>query len=284
MGQPIIDKEDVKEATEQAIKEASPWIKRLSRMGYIAHGILYLLTGTLALQYAIGLGGETTDLRGALKKIYIAPLGSILLILVIIGLLGHAIWRFIQAIFDTENIGRDLKGTAKRVGFFLIGSVYIGLAYSAMEVLLAWHSKSFDRSLREWTAWFLSIPLLGFLFVGLGGLGVLGFGLYQLFRAYNANFIEKLKVREMSDKERCWTVLIGRIGFAARGIVFSIIGTLIIIAAIEFDPTEPQWFAGTLRKIARQDYGPWLLFLISLGLVSYGCFMIIFARYRRIKI
>jgi uncharacterized membrane protein len=279
-----LDTEKAKDVAQEVIKEASPWIKRLTRLGYVAHGVLYLLVGTLALQASIGLGRETTDPHGALKKIYNFPLGDILLFIVSIGLIGHAIWRFIQAILDTEEQGSDLKGIAQRVGAVLIGWVYIGLAYSALKVLLAWKSKSIDLILREWAAWFLSIPILGFLLVGWGGLIVIGFGIFQIYKAYKAEFLKKLKVGQMSEKEQKWTVLLGRFGFAARGLVFCIIGGLIVVAAIYSDPRETLWFAGILRKIARQTYGPWLLLLIALGLISYGAYMIVFARYRRIKL
>ena len=39
---------------------------------------------------------------------------------------------------------------------------------------------------------------------------------------------------------------------------------------------------GTLATLAAQPQGPWLLGLVAIGLVAYGLFMLVAARYRRL--
>src|SRR6476646_6686838 len=94
---------DVKDQAQQAARQASPWVVRLGRFGFAAKGLVYAIVGGLAAQAAIGAGGETTDTRGALIWIVQAPFGRFLLGTVGIGLAGYALWRFVQAIADTEN-------------------------------------------------------------------------------------------------------------------------------------------------------------------------------------
>src|SRR5690242_8518745 len=72
---------------------ASPWIEGLGRFGYVAKGVVYLIVGLLAVQTALGRGGEPTDQRGALAHIAQAPFGQVLLVVMTVGLIGYAIWK-----------------------------------------------------------------------------------------------------------------------------------------------------------------------------------------------
>jgi hypothetical protein len=96
---------------------SSHWMTLLARLGYASKGVVYLIFGWLAVLLAIGNGGKTTDQRGALQIIYEQPFGKLLLALVVIGLLGFAIWCFLQAWFDTEGKGSDIKGIIGRLGY-----------------------------------------------------------------------------------------------------------------------------------------------------------------------
>jgi hypothetical protein len=42
------------------------WLAWLGRAGMVAQGVMYTLVGGLAIALALGLGGKTTDQRGAL--------------------------------------------------------------------------------------------------------------------------------------------------------------------------------------------------------------------------
>ncbi|MCB0107709.1 MAG: DUF1206 domain-containing protein, partial [Caldilineaceae bacterium] len=104
------------------------------------------------------------------------------------------------------------------------------------------------------------------------------------YRAYSAKFREVLKLHEMNADEERWATRAGRLGFAARGVVYSIIGIFLIIAAVRANPNEAVGIGEALQKLAQQPYGPWLLGLVAIGLVAYGFFAIVLARYRRIFI
>src|SRR2546421_9829685 len=88
----------VNEAKYAANRAAnSKWVSGLARLGYAAKGVVYLIIGGLAAKLAIGQGGAATDQRGALQTIYEQPFGKFLLAVVAIGLVGFALWCFIQA-------------------------------------------------------------------------------------------------------------------------------------------------------------------------------------------
>ncbi|MCB0062153.1 MAG: DUF1206 domain-containing protein, partial [Caldilineaceae bacterium] len=50
------------------------------------------------------------------------------------------------------------------------------------------------------------------------------------------------------------------------------------------NPNEAVGIGEALQKLAQQPYGPWLLGFVAVGLVAYGFFAIVLARYRRIFI
>jgi hypothetical protein len=115
------------------------------------------------------------------------------------------------------------------------------------------------------------------------GITAIGLGLRELYQAYNARFLKYLKLDEMGEGVRKWTERWGRLGIAARGLVFGVVGTFLIRAALEYDPQEARGLGGALQTLARQPLGPWLLGAVALGLVAYGLFMLCVARYRHIE-
>ncbi len=143
--------EEVQEAGRVANRTArnaasSRWMSIFARLGYAAKGVVYLIIGWLAVQLAIGAGGKATDQRGAIQTIYEQPFGKFLLVIVVLGLLGFAIWCFLQAWFDTEGRGRDMKGIVGRLGYAVTGVSYTILAFGAFQLVAGTGTSSATKS------------------------------------------------------------------------------------------------------------------------------------------
>lgn len=259
----------------------SDTVEKLARFGYAVKGVVYGLIGVLAVMAATGSGGETSDSRGVLHTIAGGPFGQILIGAVAIGLFGYALWRFIQALVDPDHKGSDAEGLVKRVGYFISGVLYAGLGLAAARLLLGNGGSGGGNSADTWTAKLMAQPF-GVWLVGIVGAIIIGVGLYQIYKAYKAKFMDKLKTGEMSATERTWAERLGRFGLSARGVVFSIIGVFLILAAVNTNPEEARGLEGALDTLAAQPYGPYLLGLVALGLVAYGIYCGVLARYRRI--
>jgi hypothetical protein len=266
---------------ERAASKASPWIERLARFGYVAYGMVYVLVGVLALQAAFGGGGGATGQEGALRSILLAPLGRVLLCMVALGLLAYAVWRLFQGLLDPENESSDAKGIVKRIDHVLNGLFHAALAFSAGHLALGSGGGS-GGSPDDWTATLMSQPFGRWLAVVVGAV-IFGAGLYQFYKAYKADFRDELKSHKMSLREKRWTTHAGRLGYAARGAVFGVIGIFLIQAALQADPDQARGLGGALETLARQPFGPYLLGAVALGFVAYGVFMFVVARYRRIE-
>src|SRR4028118_482556 len=149
----------IEEQGKRIEKSAGPGITLLARFGYAAKGVVYIIIGVLAAYEAFTSGGRTTDSRGALEEIMIQPYGKYLLGAVAIGLAGYALWRFVQALKDTEDKGSGVKGIAIRIGYAVIGVIYFGLAFSAVQIILgSGGNSSSDSTSKEWTATLLEQP------------------------------------------------------------------------------------------------------------------------------
>lgn len=262
--------------------EIEPWVELLSRLGYATKGIVYTIVGILALQAASGVRSANVSTSDALTQIYTQPFGRILLIIVGVGLAGYVLWREIQAFLDPERNGSDMEGIAKRVGYFFSGLGYAALAFSAFQLVFTGRGGS-GNSTQDWTARVMGMPggrwLIGFI-----GLIILGVGVVQFVRAYKASFKKHLDLSDMDRDARLWTIRIGQIGTAARGVVYTLIGLFLGQAAWQYDPQEAGGLGQALQSVVQQPYGPWLLAIIAVGLIAYGLYAIIMARYRRMPI
>lgn len=270
---------------KQPIREvtAHPWFERLARLGYVSKGIVYFIIGLLAAQVALGIGGKTTDSQGALQTIVTQPFGKFLLAIVTLGMVGYALWRWIEAIFDPAHKGQrtDAKQIGKRLGYAASGAAYAGLALTAIK-LIAGTGGGGGNATQDWTARFLSQPF-GQWLVGLAGIVVTGVGIYLIYYALKAKFRGELNWQQMSAQERTWATRMGKFGVSARGIVFGVIGIFLAQAALKSDPGQAKGIGEALAALAQQPYGRWILGFVAFGLIAYSIYCcLVEARYRRI--
>jgi len=262
-----------------AKQHASVAVEMAARTGYAAKGIVYAIVGVLAALAAWGAGGDTTDSHGAMAAIAKQPFGGILLWAVAVGLGGYCVWRFIEAIADTERKGTSAKGFVQRAGYLVSGIVYGLLGYEAA----VQHIHGEGNAEKTLTATVMSWPG-GHLLAAVAGLGVLGYGLYQIWQSYSGSFLRQFQVGDLNAFGYRAANYTGRFGLAARGLIFAVIGGFVVVAALKSDPGEAKGIGDALDFVASQPFGPWLLLAVALGLVAYGLYCLVRARYRTFEI
>ena len=265
---------------EDAAQEVAPWIERLARIGFLAKALLYATVGILAAQAALGSEGRTTDHGGALRTVVRAPLGDAMLLVIAVGLAAYAVWRVVDAITDAEGRGRDLKGIASRVGSGFRGVAHGALVLAAFRLATGSGDGDGPRS-EEMAARALDQPG-GEWLVWLAAGGVLAYGGYQLYRAYAAKLGRQLSLAALPPGSARWVIALCRSGIAARGIVFCLIGILLVRAAARRDPDQAGGLRESLEMLA--GMGRWPLAAVALGLVAYALYELLNARYRRIRV
>lgn len=111
---------------------------------------------------------------------------------------------------------------------------------------------------------------------------MIGAGAFNLYRGLSGSFRKDLREEQMGREERRWYTVLGVLGHNARGVVFVLAGFFLARAAWEYDPKEAIGIDGALAKLAHQSYGHVLLGLAAGGLLAYGLFCLVQARYREL--
>ncbi len=244
----------------------SPNFLLLTRIGFAARGLLYLIVGYLALQL-----GRAEDANGALD--YVADhAGGLVLGALALGFAAYGIWRMADSIFDTQNKGRDAKGIAGRLAGALSGFIHLGLAFTASKLALVGGSGGdSSESAESGAEAAMSLPG-GDLLLYAAAVILAVAGIAQLGIALTRRFCKHLSPEA---KHRWWVIAAGLGGHAARGVIFLAAAWLLFNAARHHQAEE----AGALGD-ALLSLPDWLRALVAAGLCLFGAYSLIEARYR----
>ena len=272
-------------AREKA-ERGSGWYAVVARTGLVAKGVSFGIVGLLAIKLALGDGGRATSRQGALQSLAQQSFGKLLLVLLAVGFAAYALWRFVQAFAEREAGGEKeaLKRWGKRAGYVARGLIYAGLTFSAVKILLgAGAGGSQNQSAHKTAATILGWPA-GTWIVGIVGAAIVGAGLWNLYRGLSRKFEDRWRVHGMSHTARKWGGRVGALGHVARAVVFTLIGIFVVKAALDYNPKDAIGLDGALQKLAHASYGPYLLGLTAAGLICYGLFCLVDARYRDVSV
>lgn len=262
----------------------SEWVEWAGRLGHVAKAVSYALIAVLSLQVAFGQRSRTSDRQGALREMADTSFGTAALWIMALGFLGYAVWELARAALDRDHEGTGGKGAAKRAKSALVAAIYVFSAVIATSLATGSGSSSSSgsgSSEKQETATVLSWPG-GPWIVGSVGLAIAAYGVANLWKAKSQGFRDDLDDHRMSSTARTWAIRSGIAGFAARGVVLGIVGVFLVKAAYDYDPDEAVGIDGALAKLADQTHGTWLLSIVAVGLLAYGVFCLVQARYRRL--
>lgn len=244
---------------------ASARLTTLTRIGFAARGLLYIIIALLVI-----LTGRAEDPSGALEYLGRGG-GRILLGVIAAGLSAYGLWRLADAAFDVERHGADQKGLMERLGAAASGIVHLFLAWQAVRLIQG--AASAGEGTREGARAALQLPG-GATMVIIAGVVLLGVGGFQLIKAARGTFLEHLDPRIARQPWVRWT---GCAGYAARGFVFLITSYFLLKAGLTEQASEAGGTAQALGWLS----SPWDV-LIAVGLLGFGLFSLVEARFRRL--
>ena len=257
----------------------TPEFEWFARAGLVARGVVYAVIGVLALKLALGDGGKATNQQGALQTIAKQPFGTVLLILVAVGLAGYASWRLLRA---AVGQGPDGKEDAKeRIDGLVSGIGYAGLCLTAVKILAGSGGGGGASNPDKTTGGVLGWPG-GTWLVAIVGVIIVGVGLEQGYKGLKKKFLENSKTGEMSHRVRQGFTALGVAGHLARMVVFALIGYFLIKAALDYDPDKAVALDGALAHLGHSAYGPIVLGAVAAGLTCFGAYSIADARFRKV--
>jgi Domain of Unknown Function (DUF1206) len=268
-------------AAEEVVRH--PYIKTLARFGFYTKGFLFIVIGILAVLVAIGdKGGELADPSGALETIARARFGKWVLIIFIVGAIGHGVWNVLRGAADVDNAGGGWQGIIKRIAAVGIGIFYIGLAYTAWSIVVAERIVERNGELpRTFAAILLALPL-GASLMFLIGFGVVVAGVHECYSGVTGKYKENYKLFAAENSQRRIITALGVLSFTARALLLGLVGYFFMSAAISHNPNDAAGLDGALAALAQHVYGKSLLFTTATGLICHGVLSLYEARYRRI--
>jgi hypothetical protein len=239
----------------------------LVRFGYAGRGGVYLLLGWLALGARVRVDAGNQAVFDMLQDL---PFGRFALIALVIGLASYVTFKLLALVCDIEHHGSDARGLRRRLGNVSSITGYSIVAYSALRFALGMkHSaggsqaKAAVHSALDWS--------LGSVAVGLVGVGFLIGAGAQVRQAATGHFMHRV-----SRRAAAWVEWLGRIGFAARAVVFAIVGWSLMRAAWFHHSRDAKGLGEALVSLR----GSGLLYtVVVIGLMLFGAFSLIVARY-----
>lgn len=258
--------------------ELKPWVNVMVRLGFAAKGLIYTLIGILALRLAFGLrGGQLTDASGVLRTLLRQPFGLIMLGIIGVGILGYAGWQVFEALADTRRKGGGVRGWLARSLTIIKGVAYGTVGWEAMRIVLGDREQAPVAEDHARTV--MRFPL-GDVFLALVGLGVAFYGVTQIKMAWDRRFGDDIDQSRV-EREAPWVLRLGRAGIGARGVVLIVMGFALARAGFGHRPAEAGGYRESLLTLFTQPYGAWLLGAVASGLICFGIFQLLHARYAR---
>ena len=228
-----------------------------TRLGFAARGLLYLV-----IAYLVLTSGRSEDPSGALR--YLGEGGSKWVLMVIVGgFLAYGLWRLSDAALNIEQHESGTRGLRERIGAGGSGIAHLLLAWQGIGLLQGSGGSGGDRLANASPA---MLTVTGIVLIGVGG--------FQMVKAAKASFCRHLDQR-VADQP--WVKTVGRLGYAARGLVFLISGYFFLAAGLS---SQGGQATGMDKALSWLD-SPWDV-MVALGLALFGIFSLIEARYRRI--
>ena len=263
--------------------ELSTWERWIAHAGYVSEGVLYLLIGTFALLATLDTSQRPKGPQGVLIRLNLTAPGKLFLVAVALGLASFVTWQLLIAIRDPGH--RRERGQRSRqiirLGHLLNGALHSVLVIEAMRILFGFGgSAGSERTQKEWIARAFGMPL-GRYAVGIVGIGISLYGLYQWYRAVTRDKdsrvdLARTRLRPIMDA-------FGMFGLLSRGVLFAVIGIYLTRAASRGHPQYAVGLASALGTLRQQRYGEWVLGTVAVGLMTYGLLQIIKEPYRRLR-
>jgi hypothetical protein len=248
------------------VPSVSPNFLLLTRVGFAARGLLYLVVGYLALKLGRAEdAGEALDWLGG-------KTGGMALGAMAFGFAAYGLWRVADAVLDTQGKGKELKGGLGRLAGAVSGFIHLGLAYSAVKLALGDGSGGDSSEKAEsGAATAMSLPggeallFAAAAILAIAGVAQLGIALKRGFRKHLAPEAANL----------WWVIAAGVGGHAARGVIFLAAAWLVLNAGLHHEAEE----AGALGDALTSLPGA-LRAAVAAGLCLFGAYSLIEARYR----
>ena len=246
--------------------------ERFARAGYVVSGLLHLTIGYLAIRIALGSGGGSADQSGALAAVAAKPGGIVALWVAAVAFLMMGLWRLVETALGRSTDPKSQGAASEvldRAKAFALAVVYFALAYSTFGFARGAGESTGDQnsgiSARLMQTGAGTVTLIA------GGVVIVAVGGYHIYRGASQNFLGDQRLgaatghgglrRQRPGHRR------GRNTGHRRGHSYGV--------------GQGDRNRRRLENTWGQPYGAALLIAACLGIVTYGLYSFVMARYTK---
>ena len=271
---------DVADQVDDAVRER-PWVQKVTRLGWLAKGVVYLLFGVTA--WSIARHQSTDDEaspQGALDAVRDQSGGRVLLAVLTVGLVLYVFWRVLSVVLRRGN---DARAWLDRIGYAFSAVFYALLAFAAGRSALRGSETGGSNAVEDMSTSVLETTG-GRWLLGAAGIVIIAVGLYFIVKkGLKRGFLDDLQLGKAGETEQRVVTISGVVGHVGRGIVIALVGFFVTRAAVRFDASDAKGFDRALRDVADTDTGSWIVLAGAAGLFVYGVFCIVSARHQVLR-
>ncbi|HET6825695.1 MAG TPA: DUF1206 domain-containing protein [Amnibacterium sp.] len=270
-------REAAHDAEEDARRaERNPVVRGIARAGFVASGSIQGLIGVVAVEVALHRSASAPDQTGALHDIAAAPGGLAVVWAAAVASFALGLWLVVAGLLSRNpeprrRWSRRLREWGRALVYLVIGveSVRVGLGGDA----------SSSKASRTGSADLLSVPG-GSVALALLGAIVLVSGGVVIWLGVSRRFLKVVHVPH--GRWGTAFVVVGQVGYVARGLAIGVVGLLFLVAAFTLDPRKASGLDGALRAFAALPFGEVVLLVIGAGWIAAGVFSVLRARQARL--
>lgn len=250
--------------------------KIVFKAGYAAKGLVYLLIGLFAIGALVGLSRDASGPKEVIAWLGKNVGGFLILITIGVGLACYCLWRYYRALRPEASAEDSSISAVKRIGWAVSGTIYGTFSVFAFRKALAGKGSTGGKeemladilanSWGEAVVWVLAILIFGT-------------GLHQLYKAFTDKHMEDIHGLSKDQKEVFRNA--GRLGLSARAVVYGIIAYFLYRAATLSDADKMRGIEESLAYL-ETGWGTAVLAVVGAGLLAYGFFMLVRARYESV--
>lgn len=252
-------------------REGARW---LAGFGLAGRGGFYLIVAALTVEIAVDRhSSRQADASGALALVTKPAGGKVLVAAVAAGLVCFGA----QSLAEAWQCRGEDRFRAALAG--LRGVFYLALSWVPVQYLAGNHRVGSEQQQHH-----TAQKLLGFsggqVLVVIAGVAVAGSCLWQIYTALAGEPADQLDLSRAPDAIKAVAPVLARVGVFVRAATILPVGGLLVFAGVTYDPRKAAGLDGELAMLARYTWGRALLLLIAAGLVAFGLYSFLEARYR----
>ncbi|AZL10279.1 DUF1206 domain-containing protein [Brevibacterium aurantiacum] len=241
----------------------------IARAGFAMNGLLRVLIGATSIRVASGHSGRPSQ-ASVMTDIANLPEGFIVLWAAFLAFAALGVWQALEVVF-----GHRYRTTRHRVvqkgGSIRLTVIYVALAVATAMFALGVSDSSRSRAKKSDLSLELMQTLQGRLILAAVVAVIFRFGVFFVVKGIRRGHRKNLYTIDGGFGRTA--VVLGAIGYIAKGAIVCFAGVLVAYSALAFVPRKAEGIGAVFQTMRQQQFGPELLNAAGVGLIIYGLFL-----------